>query len=145
MSENLEIEVGPDGTIRTIYQDGIAELLGAELQSVKRASRVEFEDVGIDGKIESGWSIRAEWDPELALRRVAMFSGSRTFLFKVSRDPKSKLVVFKDRVLALQFERDYFWDLLPPRICNDPKHGTPCKYADCKACQEEGCKPEERT
>jgi hypothetical protein len=123
MSEKLEIEVGPDGTIRTIYQDGIDKLLGAEIVNVKRASRVEFEEVAIDGKIERGWTIRAEYDPELALRAGSPPDNVPEYVsetlnhlwFQVSRNPKFKLVAFENREQALRFEREFFWDLLPPK------------------------------
>jgi hypothetical protein len=113
--EIVELEVGPDGTIRTMYKDGIADMIGAEIKEVKRASRIEFEEVAIDGKIERGWTVRSEHDPELALRLVQYPPPFRASRYGVSRDPKSKLVAFKDREQALNFERLFFWDLLPPK------------------------------
>jgi hypothetical protein len=80
---------------------------------VKRASKIEYEEVAIDNEIKRGWSIRAEHDPELALRMK--YEANRFVDFVVSKDPSLPIIVFHKREEALRFEVEKFWELLPPK------------------------------
>jgi len=102
--ERAEFEILPSGEIRMMYDDlrskQVADLLGASIVEVQRASHVEWEKVGE----ESGWTVRAAHDPELAIRRHA--NGQVLAL-------KGPLAVFPTREAALASERLHFWDLIP--------------------------------
>lgn len=100
MKKRFSVRFKPDGTMETIYQDGVAEALGAKTQEVRRASNVEFET--IDGR--SGWTVRAAHDPSLALRTTdwCRWAPSR----------EGTIVTFKTREEALTEEVKAFWGLL---------------------------------
>lgn len=103
MKNTFELEIGSDGSIRTIYQDGIeafAEDLGADVSTVCRASHVEFEEV--DGR--KGWTVRSAKDPEVALR---VDDWCR---WKPKRE--GTIVVFQTREEALEEEVKFFWQLM---------------------------------
>jgi hypothetical protein len=144
--DSIEIEVAPDGTIRTMYKDDIEKLLGGQIADVKRASRVEHETATINGNIRHGWSVRAEHNPEIAAR---VLSTVEVFDIIVSKDDDLPLAIFEKRAEALNFERDHFWDLLPKEH-DDHGRGTveegpidldcPCRNSPKQAaCAEEGC------
>ena len=104
IDDEIEQEVSPSGTIRTIYSDNVPDLaksLGAQIVSIDRASMVEWEQ--IEGK--AGWTVRANHDRALALRM------SESGDIVVSRD--GDLVFFDQRQSALDMEKKLFWKLLP--------------------------------
>lgn len=109
MGDTVEIEVTPDGTVRGIYKDELAELYGAlGKMKVARASNVEWE---LDG-----WTVRAAHDPNLAIRSVIKDGAYRLV---VSRE--GELTVFVTREAALASELDHFWELLPKFEQKDEK------------------------
>ena len=104
--KKLELEVGPDGVIRTIYDDSLnkfAEDIGGEISTVCRLSNVEWEE--IDG--HKGWTVRAAHDRELALRYNPYP--------EVGAGREGRLIVFESRENALKWEHVFAPDLLPPR------------------------------
>lgn len=109
MKDEVEIEVGPGGTIKTIYQEGIedfAKEIGADITGVCRLSNVEWEVIG-DAK---GWSVRAAHNPEFALRFVVK-DGQATFHVATEGD----VILFNTRDDALRAESDHIWHLLPKK------------------------------
>lgn len=100
MKNEIDLIVGQDGSIETIYQDGLAEALGAEESQICRASHVEFEEV--DGR--KGWTVRSARDTELALRTTdwCRWAPSR----------EGSIVTFTTREEALSEEVKHFWGLM---------------------------------
>lgn len=118
MKDTIELEISPDGTVRTIYSDEVhafAEELGFTISKIQRASNVEWEEIealaeGWDRKVE-GWTVRAAHRPSLAIR-YARQDRSPSPVMEVSET--GPIVVFKSREEALKFEVRHFWKLLPP-------------------------------
>lgn len=107
-SKSKTIEIGPDGTIRMPYEDGIQEVveeLGGRITNIHRASQVEWEE----GK---GWAVRAEHDKTLAARKVFGWGGQ---LVTVSPLRDGPIHFFKDREKAIKWELAHFYELLPPK------------------------------
>lgn len=103
MKDSFELKVGPDGTIETIYQDGIedfAKEMGAEVSTVCRASEVEWEEIGE----QKGWTVRSAKDPHLALRE---FPDE----IQCNRNSQLPMAVFPTREEALKWEIQFFWEL----------------------------------
>jgi len=109
--EQMELEFGTDGVIRTVYRDGIekfAEDIGAEVRTVCRAAHVEWET--ING--ESGWTIRAAHDPSLHIRDV----GSSEPVLICTRDTShGRVCLCVERKTAMEIEQSFFFKLLPPK------------------------------
>ena len=106
VKDSFEMKIGPDGTIETIYQDGIEQFafeMGAEVSQVCRASEVEWEAIGSDPD-NKGWSVRSVKNPLKALR----WDGLNTVC---SSDPELQIVLFPNRELAIQHEIKHFWEL----------------------------------
>ncbi len=100
----IDLKILPDGRLLGPYDEavmGVAEEMGAEILSIKRASNVEWEE--IEG--QRGWVVRACHDAELAIRKKP------TGMYHAAKE--GKLVFFKSRSEALDAEMDYFWDLVP--------------------------------
>lgn len=109
MKDNVELSIGPDGTLRTMYQDGVekfAEEMGGEITTSCRASDVEWEDDGT----QKGWTVRSAYDKDLAIRSKE--SGA-IIGFKCARE--GNLHFFKTREDALKVEVTFFWELLAPK------------------------------
>lgn len=132
--EKLEIEVLPSGEIRMMYSDKsvkqVAEILGAKVVDVPRASNVEFERVteikNHRFPATEGWSVRAAHDPNLALRILSSFNlgvGERYIdSIIVSDNEHLAIALFTDREMAIKSEIEHFWELLPPGAsCPVPK------------------------
>jgi hypothetical protein len=100
MKNELELRVNPDGSIEGIYDDNLAEAIGAEVKEVRRASQVEYED--FQGR--KGWTVRAAHDLHLCLRTVD--GGPIT----VSRE--GTVCTFQTREEALEEEVKHFFELL---------------------------------
>lgn len=108
--KELNLDVGPDGVIRSIYSDDlnkVAEGVG-EVVRVCRLSNVEWED---HGEGLRGWVVRAAHDTELAIRDV----GSAEPVFVVSRDPQLRLAIFTSREVAVAVEVSHYEELMPPK------------------------------
>jgi hypothetical protein len=104
MKNEFELKIASDGTIETIYQDGLEEFtkeMGGEVAQVCRASNVEFEIIGR----RKGWSVRAAHDPELAIRLNPELLG-----WGPSR--RGNILLFETREEALKEEVRFFWQLL---------------------------------
>lgn len=111
MPKELELTISPDGQIESIYSDELKTMMesaGGEVAQICRASNVEWEDLAIDGKIQAGWTVRAAHDETLAIRM-------KDDQFVVSREATYKVVAFPSREQALQFEKQFFWDLIPKK------------------------------
>jgi hypothetical protein len=115
MRGKISMEVGPDGTIRTIYADDVPALaqdIGGSFR-VARASNVEWEEgLDVGGKTLNGWTVRAAHDRELALR-IDFFD--KDYPLVVSKDPALPVARFLSREHALEQEVKNFYKLLPPR------------------------------
>lgn len=100
MKDKFELRITQDGSIESIYQDGLAEALGATTKDVKRASNVEFEN--FDGR--QGWTVRSASDPQLAIRTI---DGDGRFV-----GYEGTIVTYDSREEALEDEVMFFWELL---------------------------------
>lgn len=108
MPDDIELEIGTTGVIRTIYKDGDSQDLAKDLEAsikVDRASNVEWEQVGT----LAGWTVRSAHNPNLAIR----FKDNATIddLYDVAEI--GALAVFTSRFEALKNEVKLFWKLLP--------------------------------
>lgn len=122
MKETFELEIGPDGTIKTIYQDGIEEFaaeLGADVSSVCRASEVEWEVVmPLNARFPDtkGWSVRSARDGLVALRHQSNLNpgiGDRYIdTIVCSSNLSLAIVLFQTREEALTYEEKFFWQLM---------------------------------
>lgn len=108
---DVELEIGPTGTIRTIYKDEKLPLLNdlGEV-TVKRASNVEWEQIGE----ERGWTVRAAHNPQLAIR-IVIHGGRFAQVVSDADDRNAPVAVFTSREAALESEERFFWKLLPPK------------------------------
>jgi|WetSurMetagenome_2_1015567.scaffolds.fasta_scaffold456720_2 hypothetical protein len=97
MKDTVDLKVGPDGSVVGIYDDGLAEALGAEVKGVTRASNVEWE---VDG-----WTVRSAVDQSLALRDVGG-------VVRPARHGCGPVVTFPTREAALAAEIANFWQLI---------------------------------
>lgn len=124
MKDSFELKVGPDGTMETIYQDGIegfAESIGAEVSTVCRASDVEWEDwkeyspVNARFPASKGWSVRSVANPLMALRVRSDFNlgiGERYIDHIVcSTNEYLAVMLFPTREEAIEQEIKHFWEL----------------------------------
>ena len=102
----IELVITPSGDIRSVYDDSRLELFGQlkGKMSVKRASIVEWEELNED----SGWTVRAFHDPDLAIRLVV-----ENGAYRQEVRHEGTLAVFTTREAALESEMRFFWDLLP--------------------------------
>lgn len=106
MKDEFSIEISTDGTIRSMYQDGIeafAESIGGTITAIGRASHIEWED--------GFWVVRSAHKPELAIRE----SGD---LCVSTAGPVAK---FTSKAEAYRWEEAFFWDLYQPKGMT---HGT---------------------
>lgn len=120
MEETIELEVLPSGEIRMMYSDEkvkkVADMIGAEITDVPRASNVEFEKTPHG----DGWTVRSAHDPDLSIRVYGQTVGGHDLL--VSNDKELPIAVFPSREDAIKCEIQNFWDLLPPgAACPIPK------------------------
>jgi hypothetical protein len=109
VADDIELDIGPTGTIRTIYKDerlGFFKQLGTT--TIRRASLVEWER-GEEEGVE-GWTVRAAHDRGLAIRAILDRGMYRRI---VSRE--GELLHFITREAALEAEQDHFWELIPRR------------------------------
>lgn len=100
MKEQFDLVIDGDGSIEAIYQDGLAEALGAKTAEVTRASNVEWEK----SKDGEGWTVRSATDPKLAICR------DENDQLVVSRD--APIYYFATREKALEWEVKFFWDII---------------------------------
>lgn len=119
MKNQFELLIRPDGSLETIYQDGLAEELGAQAVMVQRASLVEWE---ADEGACAGWTVRSAHHHAKAIRwtkAMPSFLGTEfgTYVAAMKVDTSGSIVVFKTREDALKAEEHFFWELI--------KHG-PC-------------------
>lgn len=108
MKDTFDLKINADGTIETIYQDGIetfADEIGGPVSVVCRASEVEWEESVEDGT-KKGWTVRSSKDHTLAIR--SRESGN-IIGFNCSRS--GSLHFFRTREEALQVEITFFWEL----------------------------------
>lgn len=121
MKDTFEMKIGPDGTVETIYQDGIeafAESVGAEISTVCRASDVEWEEVAspINARFPAtkGWSVRAAHRPALALRMKSHALMGNGYMDELVCSDHEHLAIalFDTREDAITQEIKFFWKLL---------------------------------
>ena len=117
MKDEFELKIGPDGTIETIYQEGIekfAEEMGAEVSTVCRASDVEWE-VDAEPLLHSkGWSVRSVANPKKALRwkmGLQVIHDEANYFLVCSADENLRIILFQTREEAIQQEIKHFWEL----------------------------------
>lgn len=123
--KKVELEILPNGEIRMMYSDEtvpkVAEMIGAQVVDVPRASNVEFERT----EFGNGWTVRAAHDPELAIRLRKNF----ILIVHDSISPEDivvskegRIFPFSSREDAILSEIEHFWELLPPgAACAIPK------------------------
>lgn len=120
MKDEFELLVGPGGSVEGIYQDELADVLGATTKEVKRASLVEWEriDRALNARFPDleGWAVRSAHKHDLALRirsTVNAGVGERyTDSIVCSDDPQFAIALFPTREVALRAEVEHFWELL---------------------------------
>ena len=109
LKPQFELKISGDGVIEAMYQDGLAEVLGAETLRVHRASTIEWEEKASTEGLRRGWSVRSAHDPKMALRivpdRHPWYQPSKTGM----------LALFITREQALEAEQAFFWELLDKR------------------------------
>jgi hypothetical protein len=101
MKKEFDLKITSDGTIETIYQEGLEKFavgIGGEVVQVCRASNVEFETIGR----RKGWSVRSVSRPDLALRRIHG---------EIVPGLVGIVVLFPNRKEALAAEVRFFWEL----------------------------------
>jgi hypothetical protein len=103
MKDKVNLRIGKDGLVSGVYQDGLVDSVGGEVESVKRASNVEYEVTGTT----KGWTVRSAARPLLAIR-AGMKEG--TYQHFVGYD--GELAIFATREEALEAELKFFWKLL---------------------------------
>lgn len=123
MKDEFELKVGPDGTIETIYQDGIeafAKDMGADVANVCRASDVEWEEIEapLNARFPAtkGWSVRSVKNRLKALRMRSHFNpgftDERYFDELVCSDDENlAIALFDTREAAITQEIKHFWEL----------------------------------
>lgn len=114
MKDKFEFKIAPDGTITTMYQDGIeqfAEAMGGDIKTSCRASNVEWEEIEYTDGVSKGWSIRSAYDANLAIRDLP---GPEVRLV-CSREQDIQVALFTTREAALEVEVKFFWELLAPK------------------------------
>lgn len=125
MKDTFQLEIGPDGRIKTIYQEGIEEFaqeLGAEVSNVCRLSNVEWEEVpeALNARFPStkGWSVRSAKDQSVALRYQSSLNagiGDRYVDTVVcNNNPHLALALFHTREEALTYEEKFLRELMYP-------------------------------
>lgn len=108
MKQEFDLKIGADGTIETIYQEGIeafAETIGADVTRSCRVSDVEWEEWS-DWEGMQGWVVRSVKDRTLAIRSET--KGNITAFYCNRTDA---LHFFKTRKEALELEVRFFWEL----------------------------------
>lgn len=96
----------PNGKVVAAFTDETQQTLQAVGHpEVARASNVEWERIGND----EGWTVRAAYDPELAIRAVLHSGGYRKVVSRTG-----DILCFVTRAAALEAEQQFFWELLPP-------------------------------
>lgn len=135
MKDEFELRIGPGGIIESIYQDGLAEAIGAETKTVERASNVEWES---DGK-NMGWTVRCAADPHLALRRMRASTNT-----VASKSFDLDVIFFQTREEALKEEVEHFWELYACQHhkvvgCMICRYGEPPKCPVCGAGPDQDC------
>lgn len=101
MSEEIELEVREDGTLRAMYSEELVTVIqgmGGRIVNVDRASIVEWD------KDLKGWTVSSARDPDLKMR-----NGPHNQIL-LSRD--GSVIVFERREDAIRLERQFFWQLL---------------------------------
>jgi hypothetical protein len=134
MKDEVELEIGPDGVIRTIYQDGIEDFakdIGADVTSVCRLTNVEWEEK--DG--ERGWSVRAAHNPSFAIRN------DPNGIYHLSLDSEHAVILYDTREKALKAENFYAAEFIEARriffsgnecSIEGSRYGCPCGFGSCE-------------
>lgn len=96
MKDEFTIEVDVDGTMRSMYQDGIEkfiESLGGSIQAIGRASHIEWED--------GAWVVRSAKNPHICIRDSNGLSVSDC----------GPIARFSSKAEAYRCEEVFFWQL----------------------------------
>jgi len=135
MTDEIKVRITADGSVDGVYRDGIAEALGAKVESVKRASHVEYEKVG---EVE-GWTVRSAIEPGLAIRLVI-----KDGAFRQAVGFEGEVALFLSREDALESEVRFFWALLGWSRNPCPTHNIlgcmTCRYGEPPAACPVNCK-----
>jgi hypothetical protein len=103
MKDTFDIIINKDGSIDAVYQDGLADALGAEETRICRVSNVEWEEN--DGK--KGWTVRSAHSPSYCYLRRSAIDG----YIEVTTNGHGHPAMFKTREDALEWEVKFFWEL----------------------------------
>ena len=101
MSDEIDLEVSEDGTLRGMYSEQLVTMIqamGGKIVNIGRASVVEWD------KNRKGWTVCSAKDLSLCMR--VGVNGQAA----LSRD--GEVIVFDRREDALKLERQFFWQLL---------------------------------
>lgn len=160
MKQEFDLVIGQDGSIGAIYQDGLAEALGATTSEVRRASTVEWETTTIPPYAEgeeptklAGWVVRSIKDPDVCIRMHPCYDDDPEEDLFVSREEEYRGMLarpyyFPTREKALEAEVKFFWSLLMDGPCRiDEECDNYCFTHFCgpdsmdgpRWCLKEGC------
>ncbi len=106
-AEQFELKIKADGTIETIYRDGLeafAKDIGGEVAQVCRLSNVEWES---NERGLKGWSVRSANAPDMALRYAYPHAGHPPW----DVSSTGRVVLFETREAALAEEAKFVWEL----------------------------------
>ena len=97
MKSEFTLRISPDGSVTGIYQDSLAEVLGAVTRDVRRVSLVEWD------RELWGWTVKSARNEKVGIVELQVghsFVGSDGYL-----------KVFETREAALAAEEQFFWQL----------------------------------
>jgi hypothetical protein len=132
MKSHFSLLLNSDQTITTIYQDGLAETLGAEVVTIKRASHIEWSNKNTDNYRPAGWIVQSAKNPKMIIRWKVDHKGSLVGDLKYTDGPccvfrnactndyadnihvsdYGPSAKFATREQALHAEEHFFWELL---------------------------------
>ncbi len=122
MDETVKtFDVDVDGIIRTIYDDSLTKMvpdMSGEMVMVCRLSNVEWEE----SQNAKGWSVRAAHHKDLAIRIQRLpdpnIRGKYTNTLVCSDDTNLEIYLFAERDKAIETEKKFYSQFLPPREIN---------------------------
>ena len=107
LPDELELEISPDGTILSLYIDGLAEVLGADILNVERVSCVEWDRYG------EGWRVYGHLQTYGYATVVSDGKGGHRVTNAHPTDCSA--YVFKTREEAIEVEKKLYRQLIGKR------------------------------